>query len=274
MMDTQQPPLPDYDRPPVIEVVCGTQFEPLTAFQATAFGVFWEKVRAEYPTTEEKPPLDPLFERLGEPGQTEARVEISPTPPLPRMFFVHQQPNYLMQVQKDRFLHNWRKVGDADVYPHYPAIFDKFWAGWGRFLTFCHDEHIGDVRVNQLEITYINHILAGDAWQGPGNVGDVFPDAKWRQKRTFLPTPEVIGWRASFQLPDQRGRLHVALKQGMRRTDGKPVLLCDLTARGMAASQDAVAIQQWFSTAREWIVRGFADLADERVQKEVWLRKA
>ena len=49
--------LPSYKNPPVDEVVCGCQFQPLGRFKLPHLGLFWEKFRREFPTTEHAPPL-------------------------------------------------------------------------------------------------------------------------------------------------------------------------------------------------------------------------
>jgi uncharacterized protein (TIGR04255 family) len=273
MANSAPPPLPDYDFPPVIEVVCGLQFEALEGFQATTFGLLWQRFRGDYPTCEQQPPLPQVIERFGEAAAEEPRVEFSSVLPLPRMFFIHQTPCWLLQVQSDRFLHNWRRQQDTDVYPHFPEVYKRFSTGWQRFLEFCRDEKTGTPRVNQLEVTYINHILQGEGWDGTGTVGQVFPDIAWREQRSFLPSPESVAWRASFALPSASGRLHVSVRHAVRRHDKKPVLLCELTARGIPNTVDEIGIRNWFLLGREWIVRGFADLTDEGVQRNLWRRK-
>ncbi len=266
--------LPDYDNPPVIEVVCGIQFEPIPQFRATAFGLFWQRIREEYPQTEEKAPLQQKIEKYGATARAEEpQVELTATPPLPRMFFINRVPNWLIQLQPDRFLHNWRKVKEEDVYPHYPAIFEKFWSQWAAFQQFCREEGLQQPKVNQLEITYINHVPAGQGWQKLSDWGGVFPDLQWRGRREFLPEPESAAWRASFLLPESRGRLHASVRHAIRAADGCPVLLCELTARGISRSDDENSSRGWFTLGREWIVRGFADLASADVQKTIWRRR-
>ncbi len=273
MADSGTDLLPSYERPPVIEVVCGMQYAPIERFQATAYGLLWQRLREEYPDVEQKPPLAQMSERFGEEITDERRIELSNVPPLPRLFFVHKTPNWLLQVQADRFLHNWRKSKDSDVYPRFPEVFGKFWSAWETFLEFCNGEGLGDPQVNQLEVTYINHIIQDDGWSGLGTIGEVFPDLYWREKHSFLPSPESIAWKASFTLPEDAGRLHVSLRHALRRDDNKPVLLCELTARGMPEARDAEAIREWFKVGREWIVRGFADLTSEHVQEKIWRRE-
>jgi uncharacterized protein (TIGR04255 family) len=267
-------PLPDYERPPVIEVVCGIQFEPIPKFQATTFGLFWQTIRDEYIQAQEMGSLSRVIEQIPSVANIiPPRVEILDTPPLPRIFFVNKIPSWLIQLQRDRFLHNWRKEKDEDIYPRYPVVIDKFWKGWEKFSKFCKDEDLGEIIVNQLEITYINHIPIGQGWKTLGDLGKVFPDVSWRCEERFLPFPESIGLRLSFILPESQGRLHVSLKHAIRVADNQSVLLCELTARGMSASKDSSAIRAWFDLGRQWIVRGFADIIDKKIQKELWGRK-
>lgn len=54
--------LPEFKSPPVIEVVCGVQFEPLPGFLSVHFGEFWARIRDRYPRTEDRPPLGELRE--------------------------------------------------------------------------------------------------------------------------------------------------------------------------------------------------------------------
>ena len=267
-------PLPDYECPPVIEVVCGVQFEPIPQFQATSLGLFWNRIRDRYPTSSEMPELAPVIEQFGKaPVAQHPTLELSSTPPWPRMFFINSDSNWLIQLQRDRFLHNWRKVGQDDVYPHYPTIFKTFWDAWIEFKTFCEDERFVPPKVTQCEITYINHILAGQGWNSLDDIGQVFPDITWRAKRGFLPPPESAAWRFGFVLPGAQGRLHASVRHAIRVMDERPVLLCELTARGMPTSPDDTATQQWFNLGREWIVRGFADLVADGLQREIWRRK-
>lgn len=270
MSDT---PTPSYERPPVIEVVCGVQFEPLPRFQATALGLFWGRLKNEYPKAQEMAPLLAQVERFGAQTEPEQQIRLLPTPVAPRMFFVQSTQNWLMQVQKDRLLHNWRQVQDGDTYPRFPEVFDKFWHGWEQFQRFCSDEDLGSPDVTQLEIAYINHIPEGEGWQGVATIGDVFPDIAWRANRGFLPEPESISWGVTMPLPDRRGRLRVSVKHATRKRDNKTVLLCELIARGVPPSTDSASIREWFDMGHEWIVRGFADLASDRIQNENWLRK-
>lgn len=89
-----------------------------------------------------------------------------------------------------------------------------------------------------------------------GDVGQVFLDFAWRTKTArFLATPEGINWRTSFPLPHREGRLHATLQNATRTSDRQPVLIFELTARGMDQDSSREAMWRWFDLAREWIGR-------------------
>lgn len=266
-------PLPDYDNPPVIEVVYGVQFEPL-GLQCPTIGLFWQAVRQEYPSFAENPPLAPVIERFDPDRRTETQIELMARPPLPRLWFIDRTENWLIQVQDDRFLYNWKRVKDQDAYPRFEVVSTKFFEAWERFQGFCQSEGLPLPSVNQLEMTYINHIRVTDVEAYVRDASNIFPDMRWRETHEFLPSPEILAWKTSFLFPDRQGRLHVSMRHAIRRKDQQRVLLLELTARGAAASKERESIRAWFAMAREWIVRGFADLTDEQAQKERWGRKA
>lgn len=260
MAETSKPSeFPDFENPPVIEVVCGVQFDEAASYHATTFGNFWQRVRHDYPTVEDKPPLASVFERSKLVPQA-LKAEITEGPIFPRVFLVHRNPNWLIQLQRDRFLHNWRKIEENDPYPRYPTVFAQFRHAWEQFEEFWVESEMGELNINQLEVTYINHIPFGEGWADLSEIGRVFRDLQWQGDLRFLPKPESLGWHMSFLLPEGFGRLHVSVKQGVRQRDNNQVLLCELTARGMPHASDSRALAAWFGMGREWIVRGFKDL--------------
>jgi uncharacterized protein (TIGR04255 family) len=265
---------PDFERPPVIEVVIGAQFAPLDGFLPTHPGLFWDSMRDAYPKVEVAPPLAPVVESRGFPSFDESsQIEFATVVPLPRVFFIDGTTgSWLVQLQRDRLLQNWRKVAPTEDYPRFPAVRERFRQLLDRFRAFCNANVLGEPVINQLEVTYINHIALGEGWTAAKDIGLVFPDVVWRGDHEFLPPPEVIAWRSSFALPDEQGRLRVSIRQAKRKVDGVDVLLCELTARGLPLRRDADATFAWVDMAREWIVRGFVDLTSADVQSAYWRR--
>jgi len=265
--------LPDYEKPPVIEVVCGILFEPLKALAAPYLGTLWGKFKSKYPRCREVAPILPVVERFDEvsPGENLLFGEVFPTP---RTWFETADGNGLIQVQRDRFLHNWKKEREEDQYPHYDYVISNFRDCLATFEEFLKENKLEAIEPVQYELTYINHIPQGDGWKALCELRNVFPDFGWRASaQRFLPDPKIINWQTSFVLPEQSGRLHTSIRLGKRRSDRRSTLLFELTARGISKDKSRSAMWSWFDLAHEWIVRGFTDLTGEELHKTVWRRK-
>lgn len=50
----------------------------------------------------------------------------------------------------------------------------------------------------------------------------------------------------------------------------RPIILFELTARGMPKDTSLDAMWEWFDLAHVWIVKGFADLTSTDVRKNIW----
>lgn len=264
--------LPDYETPPVIEVVCGILFKPLKTLLAPHFGLLWEKYKPEYPICREVSPLAPVIEQFVEPPSV--GLHLTDIPPLPRMWFVHKNDNGIIQVQRDRFLHNWKRATPDDEYPRYPKVIKLFKERLSQFKSFLKENELGVIEPLQYEMTYINHIPQGDGWTKLNEIGSVLPDFTLRTNtHRFLPGPDGINWRTVFPLPNQAGRLHVTIQHGEDRKTGQPLVVLNLTVRGIGNDKSMEGMWPWFDLAREWIVCGFADLTGEEVQKSIWKKK-
>lgn len=263
---------PDYDNPPVIEVVCGVLFRPMGKFLTPHVGLLWEKYRDEYPECSEVAPLDPVIERFEEPPQIS--LEIANVPPLPRVWFVHKEGRGIIQVQRDRFLHNWRKTKPEDLYPRYHTVKEMYKDRFLKFRDFLEENELGTMEPLQYEMTYVNHIPQGQGWQTFGDIASLFPDFSFDAKKSrFLPEPNTLNWRTTFILPENAARMHVVIRNVKMRESGQPMILLELTVRGIGQDKTLEGMFSWFDLAREWIVCGFADITAERVQREIWKRK-
>ena len=268
---SSQADLPRYENPPVVELVCGILFESLHKFLAPHIGLLWEIFRTEYPNMRQIMPLAPLIERFD--ATPSPAVSLPDDFPLhPRVWFETKDGTGLIQVQRDRFLYNWKKVKPDDKYLHYDYVIRKFANCLSQFESFLRDNELGEIRPIQYEMTYVNHIPKGEGWNSLNEVGRVFPDISWRNgMNRFFTELEGLNVQTSFRLPERQGRLHAAIRYGIRQPD-QPILLLDLTCRGVGEDKSQSAMWQWFDIAHQWIVRGFADLTSAEIQKSIWRR--
>jgi uncharacterized protein (TIGR04255 family) len=247
---------PHFRKPPVVEVVCGVQFSSAAEWQTTHFGSFWESMRGEYPEFEDHPPLEKL--RIGgEPSLPEIRA----LPPLRRVFFIQPPGNFLMQLQPDRILHNWRKITESDQYPRFEAAYPRFVSSWQKLKAFTASANLPEPLPDAFELTYINHI---------GRAGAKFPRDVWDFLAFYETTPKAVIAKESsamamhfgWPLPDEAGILTFDLKHGVRASDENEVLLIELNARGKATTGGR-SMDEWFGIAHRAIVNTFDALTTE-----------
>ncbi len=260
--------LPEYKNPPVNEVVCGILFETIKQFLVPHFGLLWEKFRTEYLSCRHVDPLMPLVEGSTTPQADTMFSEV----PLPRVWFVHDDGR-IIQVQRDRFHHNWRRLKPTEEYPRYRKVFQMFQTHFDTFQKFLEEHNLGGIIPRQYEMTYVNIIPQGEGWETEEDMHKVFPDFIWRSiNDRFLPRPNGINWQTNVTLPNGAGRLHMNIQNAVRTADKHRVLRLEITARGIGTEKSLDGMQDWFDLAHEWIVRGFADLTDIQIQKNVWRR--
>jgi len=270
-MAGQTTKLPDFKKPPVVEVVCGLLVRPIKEMKAPHLGDFWDRIRPEFARCEEQALLSPIVEATGaEPSPT---LQISDVPPLPRIWFISEDGNRLVQMQRDRFLFNWRRLKADDAYPHFGSVFGGFARFLEIFREFVAGIGGGALDALQYELTYVNHIDAAVVGDAVSKLGRVFRDFTWvTDPDRWLPAPADSTWRTTFVLPGKAGRLHTTVRLLLDDESKRRFLRFELTARGIGADRSPSKMNDWFEIAHEWIVRGFADLTTTGFQHEVWER--
>ena len=222
--------MPDYNKPPVVEVAMGIQFAPLTALTTGHVGLFWAGVREQFPNVEDRAPILHWVETAALQG-AEAQVRLLERPELSRTWFIDSTGTRIIQVQRDRFLHNWRKVGTSDLYPRYETVRDNFMRYWGQFRHFL--DGVGlHPDPDQCEITYVNLVPKGEGWETTADLGELFRAFAWKPRSEFLPEPEQMRCSVMFPFPDGMGRLYVDLAPVRRPPDDALALRFSLTAHG------------------------------------------
>lgn len=275
-MSTRPVDLPDFKEPPLSEVVLSLQFDTLEDLKTPLIGVLWERFRKRLPEIEEHPPLPQVVERFDAPVASKIDVVVEEKLPAPRVWFLTPGKTELIQVQQDRFIHNWRKVSGQEPYPRYETIREKFAEEVAEFMAFLRDEKVGPIKINQCEVTYVNHIEPSGVWQRHGEVSAILRHWTDLPAGGFLPQPEDLGLRARYVIPDESGkpigRLHVVFQPAWKTADNLPIFTMNLTARGKPLGDDLNGAFAFFDLGRRWIVKGFGDLTTKIMQEKIWGR--
>jgi uncharacterized protein (TIGR04255 family) len=257
--------LPDYDNPPAQETWMAFAFAPLP-WSVPHFGAFWSELREEYPTFEVHPPIGEFnfeFKVMA----ADAIVDV----PV-RCWFKNDQSNRLIQVQRNRFFHNWRRPNPAAPYLHYSELRPVFEREWGRFCDFAKRYEIGVPNVLSCEVAYVNHLDRGVGWDSFSDLSTIFPSTGDFGGKAFLSKPETISANISYVMPLNEGRLHVVIQPAIRQKDGKEIIQLAITGRCRPASSDASELMRCLDSCREWVVRGFDDFTSPEMHK-IWRKK-
>ena len=258
-----RPDLPHFKAPPINEVVMGVRFAQIEGLQLTHFGLFWSLLRGEFGRSEEASPL----------GTIEDLIISKGGGPLPRTWLIHNDEQYLIQLQPNIFFFNWRRQKDTGEYPRYATIKPLFHDYLHRFLEFLTKEQLPLPEAANCELTYVNMIPERQIGGAIDGIGGMFPDLSWRQlKDRYLQAPNSIIWQTTFDLPDDAGELTTKIQSAKRVADDVSYLRFEISARGVGSKLPMDTLEGWFDLAHEAIVLSFVDLTGIEMQREVWER--
>lgn len=267
--------LPNYERPPVSEVVLSIQFAANPAFRSVHAGLFWQLVRDQFPLVSEQGPLQPVYETFGGVPTLQQAVQIQAflAPPIPRFWFESEDKVYLLQLQQDRVLLNWRKSADDGVYPRYEFVRERFVREVERLDRFLQSEQLGQLRPNQCELTYINTIMLDE---NPHLSLDRITQLWTDQARQIDDGLTIEGTIIQTRLVMKHqgvpyGRLYISFTPALRANDLKPVVQLEMTARGRPDEETVASALQLLDRERSTIVRTFTYVTKKEMHK-LWGR--
>jgi uncharacterized protein (TIGR04255 family) len=273
MAQSQIPPrpadLPNYDNPPVNEVVIGIQFDD-TAITGAHVGLFWEGLRGEFPKAQEQPPLDPRIEIFQPQRFFLPVMQFSGFWRGSRHWLISEDDVHLIQIQADRLTYNWRRIPHDLTYPHFELLQGAFWNiadRWSSFLAKFNKP----LKVTQWELSYINHIIAPDGQ--PTLAGAL---SFWGRELDQAMGGAADGGRMEAQkiLTENSSpwaRMYVSVTTGVRAPDQIPLIAFELTLRGPPGSEQDIwrITHERLFQARSHIVRAF-DVLTTPEMHEIW----
>jgi uncharacterized protein (TIGR04255 family) len=267
--------LPSYERPPVQEVALGLRFDSLD-LQLPHFVEFWTSLRDRFPNLEQAPALPPTpAEDLSAttPDGPQLQLLMGQGSPLPRFWLVSEEGNEVCQIQGDRLIVNWRSRDDADVYPRYEYVKELLVSCLDALLLLISASGLGELKVFQVEVDYVNQIDQGQGWTDLSDLGHVFSGWDPTPAQSELPVPTRAGMEIQYLIPDSAdpdGRLYVNITSATR--DKRPVMNLVLRARMPVPERTIEAALNALDVGRSWIVHTFTSLTTPEMH-EIWGRE-
>lgn len=261
----------DYPNPPVVEVALSVQFDRLPDLDASRIGLYWSTVRSRFPFAEQHVPLPTVQEAFGMPDALPRglRIELSDAVPTPRFWLVNGDGSQLLQIQDDRFSHNWRK--NVKPYPHYETVRAAFVEELGLFDAFLRGERMGPMAPNQCEVTYINHIAVPNG-TNQADLGALLTTwtGSYNSAPPAVPEDAFVHLRYTIGNGDGSpiGRLHIDVQPAFAQEEHRPIWVLSLTARGRPVQPTIDGVVMFLNLGREHILKTFVGITNKTLQKQ------
>ncbi len=254
--------LPEFSRPPLHEVMAGVQFEPPAGYTSVDARNVWQIFRDEFPTVQEKPPLEPKFETFGGPRiVSEPELSIGPAPARTRLWFISSDESHLVQFQEDRFFLNWRRNSSPETYPRFKGIAQRFENYLDQLNDLFEAKFSTGLKINQAEVCYINLIEV----ESYAEISD------WiRSPVPLFNKLEHIAFKTSETIDDDSGepyaRLVNELQSVLIKDTKKKGLRLMLTFRGSPQTGSMKDCMNFLNEGHKRIVTRFDKYGTEQAQ--------
>lgn len=249
--------LPEFNAPPLDEVVLGVQFSPIQSYTSVDSWDIWALFKDEFPKVQEQPLLPRQFETFGGPlPQPSIQFQVG-APIGSRLLFISMEENQLLQFQSDRFLMNWRKNPNHQPYPRFEGIVEAFKTHLTSLAKHLESELIHTISINQVEVSYINIIPVNN-----------FADAKNWFNVWNIEVSNIDNLNMGFQeiIKDDTGQPYARLFHAIQPAytiEGNKVFNLSLTFRGKPRGNDVASAINFLRIGREAIVFRFKQMTTD-----------
>lgn len=238
----------EFSDAPIIEVVCGAQFDGIVFDQQYVFEVY-EKIKKDFPVIQQNPPINSIIEKIDAPNVNKALAGFHP-----RTFFINEDNNKLIQIQPDKVFFNWRKTNNEEQYPHFDSVFHEFKE---IFNMLVKGRSIGD-KLNQFELTYFDHILLDKFGKEDYNPKGILNLISLEEQI------KSIDVKLSLPVIEAGGNITVVVKSATRNSDQEKLLVLESTCRGFKKN---LSIDKWFDIAHIRVLKFFQNITTEEAKK-------
>jgi len=229
---------------PIDEVSCGIIFETIDELDPLVVGSYWSKRANEYPQHALRVPYALFAPHAG-------------APPV-RSLITSKDDQFVLQVQADRFMVNWRRR-DAQ-YPRFndrdgkEGILGRTLREFGDFDAFCEATFGKRLTPKAIELAKIDVIREGTYWKELKEIAQLFPSLRDFLGFTKSTKPSFI---LRFNEVRSKGMVYIGVALGETKQEAVRVLTLDTrTARQLGSA----SLKQAFTEANEELNEVFAGL--------------
>lgn len=255
-----------YKNPPINELIIGVYFDqPIALLRSEHIGLFWSEIKKDFPKVQQQPELN--FPLAG-PSIT-IQFGIDEAVPMPRYWFISQNDDFLIQIQKNAFIVNWRKRHNE--YPHFDSVkaeFDKYFNKYSSFVKYELNAEMPNIQI--AELVYSNLIEYGDYWRSAGDISSIVPSISMPNVGLEDVDGAEFNYLTSYKLGGDL-RLNFSARSARKASSPSESSLVlefrALGALGAASKDDADA---WYVRAHEAIGHCFTAVTNPDIQQRYW----
>lgn len=220
-----------FANPPLKEVSFSIQFEPIEDIHIGYLGLLWNVFRDRYPIVQHADEIAHTIEKFGVlPREVPQQLKFLKQLPLPRVMYFSADKQFLIQIQKDRFILNWRNFDtDECEYPRYTTLKQRFLDELSIFNDFLNKNDLSSPQYNQVEFTYTNHIDS-ESHIAKEVFNDVIDESRYSPSLE-LETFDIKLKHLLKKGNDNIGRMYTSVDLGNRISDGSGVYILKFTTR-------------------------------------------
>ena len=212
--------------PPIIELALSLNFVPVTGLTVRDMvAVYEDGFAQDYPTFQQVQRVDAMV--VGPPKTPVTNIQMMTGLEMPRLWFVSSDTKDLVQLQDDRIVLNWRRLGPqegAHEYPGYEVSRHKFRRCFETAWEALNKRGINGPTLVSGELAYINLIpLAVES--RTRRIAEVL--AFYRQSD---PPVAVAGFQAMWMEEVEAGWIHLTAGVGSR-PDNSPAISLTISGR-------------------------------------------
>ncbi len=159
-------------------------------------------------------------------------------------------------------------------YPSYKVLIREFEHRFEFLQQFVEMHSLGELQLNQWEITYVDSFPQGELWESPADWQRILPGLFGTLSTTTQPELSLEHRAAewSYEIKPSRGRLHVNAQVGFLTESAKPSLLLNITARGPIGGNGVASLREGLDLGHQVSVREFLAMVAPNI-KALWEQK-
>jgi len=250
---------PTFANPPVSEVVIGLFFSPIATITNAHFGKFWEKNSEIWVSARDQNPIPIQLEEFGDTsafGRLGLQISSDPSS---RVQLFSRDRSRLLQMQREGFFYNWKKI-EAEDYPRFQALRGEFFNHFENYSDFVLNETETKINPLQWEVTYVNSIRKGELWNSVSDWKDIIEGPFGFPPSSLPISVESAASNWSYVIGENLGRLRASISHAQQNSD---LLVVKLSTRGPILN----SIEEGIETGHSTIVNYFEELTSNRAHQ-------